>query len=149
MSKFGAETLHRVRDSHWFTEMRLIVWNVVLIKQNLRSWNVKRLIILSNRQVLIPLIRTHLFVIFGNILGVWQKIAPIHILSFDIKCAGRKNTFPEPEKDRVIQIANMVIRQGEKVAFIRNVFTLDTCASITGSDVIPCKTEKDLLEVSF
>ncbi len=33
------------------------------------------------------------------------------ILSFDIECAGRKGIFPEPEKDPVIQIANMVIRQ--------------------------------------
>ena len=36
------------------------------------------------------------------------------ILSFDIECAGRKGIFPEPEKDPVIQIANMVIRQVRK-----------------------------------
>ena len=34
-----------------------------------------------------------------------------------------------------IQIANMVIHQGEKEPFIRNVFTLDTCAAIVGSQV--------------
>ena len=43
--------------------------------------------------------------------GEWSTIAPIRILSFDIECAGRKGIFPEPEKDPVIQIANMVIKQ--------------------------------------
>ena len=40
--------------------------------------------------------------------GEWIKIAPLRILSFDIECAGRKGVFPEPDKDPVIQIANMV-----------------------------------------
>lgn len=44
--------------------------------------------------------------------GEWSRIAPLRILSFDIECAGRKGIFPEPEKDPVIQIANMVTRQG-------------------------------------
>jgi DNA polymerase delta subunit 1 len=43
----------------------------------------------------------------------WSHIAPLRILSFDIECAGRKGIFPEPDKDPVIQIANMVTRQGE------------------------------------
>ena len=43
--------------------------------------------------------------------GEWSDIAPFRILSFDIECAGRKGIFPEPEKDPVIQIANMVIKQ--------------------------------------
>ena len=51
--------------------------------------------------------------------GEWQKIAPLRILSFDIECAGRKGVFPEAEKDPVIQIANMVVTQGEKEPFIR------------------------------
>jgi DNA polymerase delta subunit 1 len=75
----------------------------------------------------------------------WSTVAPFRILSFDIECAGRKGIFPEPEKDPVIQIANMVIRQGEKEPFIRNVFTLDTCAQIVGSQVISCSKESDLL----
>ena len=83
------------------------------------------------------------------ILGEWQKIAPIRILSFDIECAGRKGIFPEPQHDPVIQISNMVIRQGEKDPFIRNVFTLNTCASIIGSEVKSYKNEKDLLQVKF
>merc|ERR1719244_634795 len=77
--------------------------------------------------------------------GDWSDVAPFRVLSFDIECAGRKGIFPEPEKDPVIQIANMVINQGEKEPFIRNVFTLDTCAAIVGSQVISCKKETDLL----
>jgi DNA polymerase delta subunit 1 len=45
--------------------------------------------------------------------GDWSKIAPLRILSFDIECAGRKGVFPEAQIDPVIQIANMVTRQGE------------------------------------
>merc|ERR1719450_1924461 len=78
--------------------------------------------------------------------GEWSKVAPIRILSFDIECAGRKGIFPEPEKDPVIQIANMVVRQGEKEPFIRNVFTLDSCAQIVGSHVISCAKETEMLE---
>ncbi len=40
--------------------------------------------------------------------GEWSKIAPVRVLSFDIECAGRKGSFPEAEKDPVIQIANQV-----------------------------------------
>ncbi len=47
--------------------------------------------------------------------GDWSKVAPFRILSFDIECAGRKGIFPEPDKDPVIQIANMVIVQGSVV----------------------------------
>lgn len=77
--------------------------------------------------------------------GEWIKIAPLRILSFDIECAGRKGVFPEPEKDPVIQIANMVIRQGEKDPFIRNVFTLNTCSQIVGSQVLCYMREDQLL----
>jgi DNA polymerase delta subunit 1 len=44
--------------------------------------------------------------------GNWSKIAPLRILSFDIECAGRKGIFPEAQVDPIIQIANMVTRQG-------------------------------------
>ena len=45
--------------------------------------------------------------------GEWSKIAPLRTLSFDIECAGRKGVFPTPDKDPVIQIANVVQVQGE------------------------------------
>ena len=73
----------------------------------------------------------------------------MRILSFDIECAGRKGIFPEPEKDPVIQIANMVVRQGEKDPFIRNVFTLNTCATIVGCQIISFDKEKDMLQVYY
>ncbi|KAJ7576846.1 DNA polymerase family B-domain-containing protein [Mycena floridula] len=78
--------------------------------------------------------------------GAWSKIAPLRILSFDIECAGRKGIFPEAEVDPVIQIANMVTRQGEQQPFIRNVFTLNTCSHIVGSQVISYQDETQLLQ---
>lgn len=77
--------------------------------------------------------------------GEWSKVAPFRILSFDIECAGRKGIFPEPKHDPVIQIANMVIRQGETEPFIKNVFTLKNCAPIVGCQVLCFNTEKELL----
>ncbi|KAF7308685.1 DNA polymerase [Mycena chlorophos] len=78
--------------------------------------------------------------------GDWASIAPLRILSFDIECAGRKGIFPEADVDPVIQIANMVTRQGEQKPFIRNVFTLNTCSNILGSQVLSFKKEAKLLQ---
>ncbi|CAH8570693.1 DNA polymerase delta catalytic subunit, variant 2 [Schistosoma haematobium] len=77
--------------------------------------------------------------------GQWSNIAPLRVLSFDIECASRKGVFPVPDKDPVIQIANMVTNYGETTPFIRNVFTLNTCAPIVGSQVICHQTEEELL----
>ncbi|KAL3841404.1 hypothetical protein ACJMK2_019556 [Sinanodonta woodiana] len=77
--------------------------------------------------------------------GEWSKVAPFRILSFDIECAGRKGVFPEPDKDPVIQIANMVVRQGKTEPFIRNVFTLNTCAPVIGSQIHSFQKEDELL----
>lgn len=77
--------------------------------------------------------------------GEWSKVAPIKILSFDIECAGRKGVFPEPNHDPVIQIASMVIKQGEKEPYLRNVFTLNTCAPIVGSQVFSFQSESEML----
>lgn len=79
--------------------------------------------------------------------GEWSKVAPFRILSFDIECAGRRGIFPEAKMDPVIQIANMVIRQGDPEPFIRNVFTLKKCGSIVGSQVL-CY-EKETVRVNF
>lgn len=56
--------------------------------------------------------------------------------------------FPEADKDPVIQIASMVQRQGETEPFIRTVFTLQSCASIVGSQIFCFTQEKQLLQVS-
>lgn len=77
--------------------------------------------------------------------GEWSKVAPFRILSFDIECAGRKGIFPEPNHDPVIQIASMVIRQGETEPYLRNVFTLNTCAPIVGSQVLSFQSESEML----
>ncbi|PPQ66648.1 hypothetical protein CVT26_009402 [Gymnopilus dilepis] len=77
--------------------------------------------------------------------GDWQKIAPLRILSFDIECSGRKGIFPDASQDPVIQIANMVTCQGESQPFIRNVFTLNTCSHIVGSQVLSYDNEEDML----
>ncbi len=77
--------------------------------------------------------------------GQWSRIAPLRVLSFDIECAGRKGVFPEPEFDPVIQIANYVIRQGEKDPFIKVIFTLKDCAPIVGHEVKCFEDEKKLL----
>ncbi|KAH9995602.1 delta DNA polymerase [Russula vinacea] len=77
--------------------------------------------------------------------GEWAMIAPLRILSFDIECAGRKGIFPEASTDPVIQIANMVTRQGESQPFIRNIFTLNTCSHIVGSQVISSDNETEML----
>lgn len=74
-----------------------------------------------------------------------MKLTEAIINTVSIISAG---VFPEPDKDPVIQIANMVINQGDKVPHIRNVFTLDTCAPIVGSKVLSYKSERELLNVS-
>lgn len=78
--------------------------------------------------------------------GKWAAVAPFRVLSFDIECAGRKGIFPEATHDPVIQIANMCIRQGEPEPFLRNVFTLNTCAPIVGSQVLSHQREAEMLE---
>ncbi|CAO3683082.1 unnamed protein product [Umbelopsis vinacea] len=78
--------------------------------------------------------------------GEYIKIAPLRILSFDIECAGRKGVFPEPQMDPVIQIATVVKIQGESKPFIRNVFTLNSCAHIVGTHTLEFYDEKELLQ---
>ena len=78
--------------------------------------------------------------------GEWLKMAPLHILSFDIECAGRKGVFPDPSIDPVIQIANMVTRQGESTPFVKNIFTLGSCSHIVGCHVMSFDNEVEMLE---
>lgn len=77
--------------------------------------------------------------------GEWLKMAPLRIMSFDIECAGRKGVFPQAQLDPVIQIANVILRQGEARPFVRNVFTVKSCASIIGSEVFSHEQEADML----
>lgn len=88
----------------------------------------------SNCQAELKVHWTHM--IAHEPVGDWAKMAPLRILSFDIECAGRKGIFPEAEIDPVIQIANAVTRFGDTKPFVRNVFTIDTCAPIVGCQVL-------------
>ncbi len=67
------------------------------------------------------------------------------VITSDIECAGRKGAFPEPDIDKVIQIANVVTVHGQSAPIIRNVFTLNQCSPIVGADVLCFKTETDML----
>ena len=54
-----------------------------------------------------------------------QAIAPLRILSIDIKCAAtREGEFKEAGKDSVVQIANVVVVQGQTEPIVKNVLTL-------------------------
>lgn len=77
--------------------------------------------------------------------GEFLEMAPLRVLSFDIECAGRKGIFPEAEHDPVIQIANVVSRTGESTPFIRNVFTVKSCAPIVGSEIYSFEKEAEML----
>lgn len=77
--------------------------------------------------------------------GKWLSTAPLRRLSFDIECEGRKGIFPEPEHDSVIQIANYVWDHGHSKPISQVVFTLNSCASIVGADVLSFETEEELL----
>ena len=78
-----------------------------------------------------------------------DDIAPLVVLSFDIECAGRKDIFPEPKEDPVIQVANTLKIHGEDIIRARNVFVLGDCDEIRDDDdditIYTFKTEKELL----
>jgi len=89
-------------------------------------------------------------IVFDSIIshaaeGEWQRIAPARILSFDIECASRKGHFPAAEHDPVIQIANTVTLQGETTSSVRNVFVLNSCSPIVGTQVLTYENEAELL----
>jgi len=75
----------------------------------------------------------------------WSHIAPLRILSFDIECAGRPGSFPDPQHDPIIQIANYVTVQGQEKPLTKNIFMLGSCTPIIGMDVRCFKNEKDML----
>jgi len=76
----------------------------------------------------------------------WSKVGPLRILSFDIECQGKKGQFPMPEEDPVIQIANWVTIQGSDTPCVKNIFTLKSCAPISGAEVHSFESERDMLQ---
>lgn len=77
--------------------------------------------------------------------GDWSKIPPLRVLSFDIECLSEKHTFPEAEKDPVIQIACVVSKLGESDPMSRVIFALNSCSPIPGVQVNTFKEERSLL----
>jgi DNA polymerase delta subunit 1 len=75
----------------------------------------------------------------------WSHSAPLRTLSFDIECAGRPGSFPDPQLDPVIQIANHVTVVGQEKPLVVNIFVLGTCTPISGVDVRCFRTEAALL----
>lgn len=43
--------------------------------------------------------------------GDFSHIAPYRVFSFDIECCAENGGFPEPERDAVITIANVITEQ--------------------------------------
>lgn len=84
-------------------------------------------------------------IIAYNINGLWSKIAPWRIMSFDIECAARKGIFPEAGIDPIIQISNMVYLQGNTEPFIKNVFVLNSCLRLNNVDILSFAKESDML----
>lgn len=78
--------------------------------------------------------------------GVYQRLAPIRVLSFDIECQGRHGVFPTAEEDPVIQIANVLQIAGQQRPLLKQVFTLGTCAPIAEAVVVASDTESKMLE---
>ena len=78
-------------------------------------------------------------------VGEWSAIAPLRVLSFDIECAGRKGTFPDPRIDPVIQIASVLSVHGHPDHLTQDVFTLRSCAHINGAVLHTFEEEKQLL----
>ena len=73
-------------------------------------------------------------------------MAPFRVLSMDIECQGRKGHFPEPERDRVIQIATTVQQVGAPQPFLRHVLTLNSCSPIPAAQVESFEREEDMLQ---
>jgi DNA polymerase delta subunit 1 len=77
--------------------------------------------------------------------GFYSSLAPLRILSFDIECSGRKGHFPDALYDPVIQIASVLMIQGQENPLFRSVLTLNTCLPIVGANVNSSATEAELL----
>ncbi|KAH7826734.1 DNA polymerase delta catalytic subunit [Monocercomonoides exilis] len=78
--------------------------------------------------------------------GKYMSIAPFRVLSFDIECvASQKGTFPQPEKDKVIQICATVAVYGKVEPLFRIALVLNTCTPIIGAHVFSYATEEELL----
>jgi DNA polymerase delta subunit 1 len=79
-------------------------------------------------------------------LSVDQSIAPLRILSFNIEVTTDGVRVPQASRDPIICIGNIVNVQGSDQPFVKNVFSLGSCASIVDTQVYSFSDEKKLLE---
>lgn len=77
--------------------------------------------------------------------GMWNKLLPLKILSFDIECCGSTDSFPIASRDPIIQIGNTVCRFGQE-GQERVIFCLKETANIPDSTVYSFDSEKELLK---
>jgi DNA polymerase delta subunit 1 len=78
--------------------------------------------------------------------GEHVKLPPFKILSIDIECVGKGNSFPTAKTDPVIQIGNTVTIFNGDGSMKQDIFCLHETAGIPGSSVHWYATEKELLE---
>ncbi|KAF7684228.1 DNA polymerase delta catalytic subunit [Astathelohania contejeani] len=80
--------------------------------------------------------------------GEYCKLPPLKILSIDIECIGKNNTFPTAKSDPIIQIGNTLqyYNINEKNNLKKDIFTLRDCAPIPGANVHSFDTEVKLLD---
>ena len=80
----------------------------------------------------------------------WRSsISPLKVLSFDIECSAPRGSFPNAERDSIIQIANILRRHGAPAAeMLCTVFVVGECLrNVDGIDSVYCfETEFAMLD---
>lgn len=85
---------------------------------------------------------------FKNLkLAEYEGITNIKIGSFDIECTSEDGSFPQATRtnDKIIQIGTTYSRYGQDECYRKVLISLGECAPIEGTEVISCKTEKEVL----
>lgn len=77
--------------------------------------------------------------------GVWSKIPPLRVLSFDLECNNDGVTFPTADKNEVIQIGNICKIPGSEQVISKCIFTLGKCGEIADAHVYSFDDERKML----
>ena len=78
--------------------------------------------------------------------GKWAKMAPLRLLSVNIECASQTKSFPEAQRDSIIQIANVAMEYGQKRPFVRNIFCVGETNSVVATEMFEHQTEEEMLQ---
>jgi len=75
------------------------------------------------------------------------QIAPFYICSFDLECRSVDGSFPQATRDhdQIIQIGLTFNKYGSTDICKKIMISLNTCGAITDTEIIECRTEKELL----